>query len=112
MAVYHLARAADWQTAQESGAYRVSTFGRTLEEEGYVHACEDLDQLRRVAATYAAEVEGSLVVLVVDESAVGAPVVREVPEDADEPFPHIYGPIPVSAVLRVVPFEELGPLGA
>ena len=36
--LFHLALASDWAAAQEAGDYRVSTRGRTLEQEGFIHA--------------------------------------------------------------------------
>ncbi len=38
--------------------------------------------------------------------AAGSSVRWEVPDDADEPFPHIYGPIPVAAVVAVLPVSR------
>jgi uncharacterized protein (DUF952 family) len=43
------------------------------------------------------------VLLHVDESLVGSPVVFEHVGDAPEPFPHLYGPLPCSAVSAVEP---------
>jgi glutathione S-transferase len=39
--VFHIARASDWEDAQATGEYRVSTLGRTLEEEGFIHCSSD-----------------------------------------------------------------------
>jgi uncharacterized protein (DUF952 family) len=39
----------------------------------------------------------------VDEAAVGAEVRRENLEGGTTLFPHIYGPLPVSAVVKVTP---------
>ncbi|MEU8195178.1 DUF952 domain-containing protein [Microbispora amethystogenes] len=102
--ILHLALAADWDAAVAVGEYRVSTLGVTLEEEGFVHACSDLLQLRGVAGRYYGQVTEPLVVLEIDEERLGCPVRLEVPEGAGEAFPHIYGPIPVTAVIAVTPF--------
>src|SRR5581483_10426166 len=51
MIVFHLAFAADWDEARRAGAYRMSTRGRTLDEEGFVH-CSRADQVATVAANY------------------------------------------------------------
>lgn len=104
MLIYHVATAADWAAARASGAYTTSTRGRTLEEEGYIHASR-LDQWRGVHARYYADVTEALVLLEVDTDRLACPVVEEqVP--GGERFPHVYGPIPPSAVLRAVPLEE------
>ena len=36
--IYHIAEAADWEQAQRDGQYTMSTRGRTLAEEGFIHA--------------------------------------------------------------------------
>ncbi|WP_169982671.1 DUF952 domain-containing protein [Microbispora sp. H10836] len=104
--IFHLALAADWNAAVTAGEYRVSTLGRTLAEEGYIHASADLTQARGVASRYYAGVAEPLVLLEIDEDRLGCPVRREVPEGANEAFPHIYGPIPVTAVTAVTPFSR------
>ena len=38
MPIFHIATAADWAAAQRSGTYTTSTRGRTLEQEGFIHA--------------------------------------------------------------------------
>lgn len=44
-----------------------------------------------------------LVLLVIDADRVEAPVAYEPPEAGVEDFPHVYGPIPVTAVVDVRP---------
>ncbi len=54
---------------------------------------------------------GDLVLLCVAVARLGAPLRYEPGEaGSDEVFPHLYGPLEVDAVLRVVPFVE-GPRG-
>jgi uncharacterized protein (DUF952 family) len=98
--IYHLALRRDWEAAQRAGDYRVSTLGRTLEEEGYLHASFGT-QWSGVRAAFYAEVAEPLVLLEIDPDLVGAPVVVEAVADSDEAFPHIYGPLPVRAVVAV-----------
>lgn len=100
--VFHLALRADWDAALRTGEYRVSTRGRTLEHEGFIHASYR-HQVQRVRDTFYADVQDGLVLLEIDLGAVGAPVVAEVPADAREAFPHLYGPLPVAAVVEVHP---------
>jgi uncharacterized protein (DUF952 family) len=38
MRIFHIATLADWKQAAESGSYTTSTLGRTLAEEGFIHA--------------------------------------------------------------------------
>jgi uncharacterized protein (DUF952 family) len=102
--IFHLALAADWASAEQAGEYRVSTLGRTLDEEGFIHAGADLEQVRGVARRFYHHVAEPLVLLTIDETRLGHPVRFEVPDGADEAFPHIYGPIPVAAVTSVLAY--------
>ncbi|MEO3811111.1 DUF952 domain-containing protein [Sphaerisporangium sp. B11E5] len=106
--ILHLALAADWDAARKAGEYRVSTLGRTLEQEGYIHACTDMTQLTGVAGRYYGGVTEPLVVLAIDEALLGCPVVLETPPGAAERFPHIYGPVPVTAVVSATPYPTPG----
>jgi uncharacterized protein (DUF952 family) len=98
--IYHLALARDWAAAQASGAYAVSTLGRTLAEVGFVHAAR-ADQWRGVRDRYYAGVTEPLVLLVIDPGRLAAAVREEPAPGLDETFPHVYGPIEVSAVVEV-----------
>lgn len=106
MLVYHVATAADWATARREGHYTTSTRGRTLEQEGFVHASR-ADQWRDVHARFYADVDEPLVLLEIDTALLGCPVVEEPGEPGGtETYPHLYGPVPVGSVVRAVPLEE------
>ncbi|MFG2428297.1 DUF952 domain-containing protein [Streptomyces sp. NPDC048590] len=101
----HLTEAPLWEAARAAGTYEMSTRGRTLREEGFIH-CSLPHQLPSVAhALYGADV-GDLVVLVIDEARLPAPVRYEAFEPGGERFPHIYGPLPVDAVAQVRTWAE------
>lgn len=102
-----MATAADWAAAQRSGRYTTSTRGRTLAEEGFVHASR-ADQWQGVLDRFYADVDEPLVLLAIDPDRLRAPVLDEsVPgADSDETFPHVYGPVEVAAVLHVVPLGD------
>jgi uncharacterized protein (DUF952 family) len=102
MNILHLALAADWDAARQAGEYRISTLGRTLEQEGFIHACADHAQLHGVARRFYAEVTEALVLLTIDPA--GLDVRLETPDDSPEAFPHIYGPLPLTAVISATPF--------
>ena len=106
MLVFHVATAADWARARREGVYTTSTRGRTLEEEGFIHASRG-DQWRGVYARFYTDVDEPLVLLEIDTDRLGCPVVEEPGEPGgSETFPHIRGPVPVTAVVRAVPVEE------
>jgi glutathione S-transferase len=98
--IYHCATIRDWQTAQGAGEYTNSSRGRTLDEEGFIHLAF-ADQIRGVLQRYYADLTEPLCLLVVDPERAGSPVVEENLMGGGELFPHLYGPLPVSAVLRV-----------
>jgi uncharacterized protein (DUF952 family) len=108
MRILHLALRSDWEAARTAGtAYAVSTLGRTLAEEGFVHASRG-DQWQGVRDRFYADVSEPLVLLVVDTDLLTSPVVEEVPEGGEESFPHVYGPIDLAAVVQVVPLDAAG----
>lgn len=101
MRIFHIATAADWAAAQESGAYTTSTLGVTLEEEGYIHASR-ADQWEDVRAAFYAGVTEPLVLLEIETDLLDVPVVEEPPAPGvEETFPHVYGAIPPPAVVAV-----------
>ncbi|MEU9062120.1 DUF952 domain-containing protein [Streptomyces sp. NPDC048430] len=96
----HLTEEPLWEAARRAGTYEMSTRGRTLREEGFIH-CSLPHQLPAVArALYGSEDDG-LVVLVIDTGRLPAPVRYEAMEPGGQEFPHIYGPLPASAVVEV-----------
>ena len=99
--IFHIARAVDWDAARAAGDYRVSTLGRTLEDEGFIHCSADAAQGAGVLQRFYAGVDDALVVLTIDPDRVPAEIRFEVPAGANEAFPHIYGPLPTSAVISV-----------
>ena len=103
--LYHIATVPDWDQAQRDGEYRTSTRGRSLSEEGFIHASTAAQVLRVANAFYLDEPQ-DLVLLVLDTGRIGAEIRREpVPGWAD-PFSHIYGPLEVAAVVQAVPLER------
>ena len=90
--IFHVALAADWATAQEAGDYRISTLGRTLEQEGFIHASR-ADQWPGVRERFYAGVTEPLVLL------VGLAPVAVVASSAAAAGP---SRVAVSARLRVV----------
>jgi uncharacterized protein (DUF952 family) len=100
MRIYHVASSADWAAATRAGTYTISSRGRTLEQEGFIHAARE-DQVPGVLARFYADVSEPLVVLEIDTDRLDVPW-REDPVE-DDTFPHIYGPLTTSAVVDVRP---------
>ncbi|THV30195.1 DUF952 domain-containing protein [Glycomyces paridis] len=101
----HLTEPALWEAALATGSFDSSTRGRTLAEEGFIH-CSRPEQLDAVAAFVYGDFTGPLVVLVIDPELVGAPIRFEAPAPGAPEYPHIYGPLPTSAVAEVRPWTR------
>lgn len=94
-AIYKLLDRPAWLTASRAG-----TFGGSAVDlaDGFIHF-STADQVRETARRHFRGV-GDLMLLEVDPAALGAPLAWE-PSRGGELFPHLYGPMPVSAVRRV-----------
>lgn len=103
--ILHLAVPDDWAAACAVGEYRVSTRGRTLDEEGFIH-CSFPGQLEGVANRFYGDVD-EVVILHVDTARLDAEVRVEPPADGiEELFPHVYGPIPTGAVVATTSWRR------
>jgi uncharacterized protein (DUF952 family) len=98
--LFHLAEYSSWREAVAAGEYRRSTRGITLEEQGFIH-CSLRHQLPAVARLVYADAD-DLVLLVIDAARLTAPVRFEAAGPGGEEYPHIYGPLPVSAVTAAI----------
>ena len=97
--IFHLTEPDRWRQSQNEGSHTGSTRGVELAQEGYIH-CSTAEQWPGVVERFYADVT-ELLLLHVDESKLDVPLVYEQLGDAPEPFPHVYGPIPIVAVVRV-----------
>ena len=107
--IYHIATRSDWEQARAAGQYTRSSAGKTLAEEGFIHASQ-ASQLTRTANKFYRDVPGELLVLVIDTGRLRSEVRYEPVPGAELPFPHIYGPLNVDAVIEARPFAA-GPGG-
>ena len=97
--LFHLAMNEDWQDAQASGSYRISTRGLGLDQVGFIH-CSWQEQVNATFERFYADA-GEVLLLEIDPSAVGAPL-RADAIPTGELFPHLYGPLRLDAVRSVV----------
>jgi uncharacterized protein (DUF952 family) len=100
-ALLHLIHFADWERFQRDGSWAPAS----LTNEGFVHCTGDDALLLRVANSFYRDERGQFMVLSIDPDRLDAPVRWELPPGADPHadtlFPHVYGPIPLSAVVGV-----------
>jgi uncharacterized protein (DUF952 family) len=97
--IFHLTSRHEAEEANLSGTY----VPRDFEREGFVH-CSYRHQLAAVADRLFRG-RTDLVVLEIDRSRLTAQVIDENLEGGTELFPHVYGPIPVAAVVGKHPFQ-------
>jgi uncharacterized protein (DUF952 family) len=102
--IFHMCRREEWEAAERAGAYRGSSQD---EADGFIHF-STAAQVRESAAKHRAGQSG-LVLLEVDPGRLGAALKWE-PSRGGQLFPHLYGRLPVEAVIRVAELP-LGPDG-
>ena len=100
--IYHICRVAEWRAAQASGSYPGSSQDAA---DGFIHF-STWAQLAESAAKHRAGQSG-LVLVAADPALLGA-ALRWEPSRGGALFPHLYGALPIEAVVRV---DDL-PLGA
>jgi uncharacterized protein (DUF952 family) len=100
--IYHLAVEDEWRDVVDRGApYRRSTLGQSLDEVGFIH-CSFRSQVQAVAdLVYRGRPDTLLLTL--DPTLLGAEMRLETLPGGHETYPHIYGEIPLEAVVGVDP---------
>ena len=109
--IYHLALEQEWREALERREpYGRSTLGKSQAEVGFIH-CSFADQVETIARLMYRG-RGDVVLLVIEQSRVDAEIRIESLDDGGVEFPHIYGELPIAAVVRVakIPMREDGTL--
>ena len=96
--ILHITHRKQWEEAKQIQAYR----GDTLETEGFIH-CSTQQQLIKVANKFFFG-QKELIILCIDSDRVQSEVKYE--EADGDSFPHIYGPLNVDAVFKVIEFES------
>ncbi len=103
--IYHMCRADEWSEAQSAGQYSGSSQDKA---DGFIHFSTAV-QVRVSAAKHRAGQDG-LILLAVAANQLGDALKWE-ESRGGALFPHLYGPLPVSAVVTAEPLL-LGPDGA
>lgn len=93
--------------ARAAGEYTMSTRDVTIAQEGYMHASFE-SQVSGTLGRFYSDAPTACV-LVIDTRrvvAAGLQVIVEQLGQAPEPFPHVYGNLPVHAIVRVRSLAE------
>ncbi len=94
--IYRIISEADWQAAQQAGAFTGTAHDL---RDGFIHFSTASQAAETAAKHYAGKAD--LLLLCVRDSDLTSPLKWETSRN-DDLFPHLYGPLPVSAVHRVV----------
>jgi uncharacterized protein (DUF952 family) len=102
--IFHITSRAAWDEAQKHGDYRIES----LTTEGFIH-CSTLSQVLSVANNFYKGQSG-LILLEIEPTLLSSKLKWEPPSGGTPPpgvplgdkFPHVYGPINLDSVIRVV----------
>ena len=92
--IYHITEKSEWKLARVEGKLEPES----LQIEGFVHCCSE--QLFSQVSNFYFKGLPSIYVLEIDEESLKSELKWEV--SGGHRFPHIYGPIEVSAVVREI----------
>jgi uncharacterized protein (DUF952 family) len=100
--LFHIVTARAWNDAVDGG---VSYRAPSLAAEGFIH-CSTLEQVEWVANSRFRDSSEPLVLLWIDPVSITADLRWEKSEPSQPPFPHIYGPLNLDAVIDVTPLLQ------
>lgn len=103
MKIFHLALVDAWQAAEAAGTYTVSTLGLDLAEVGFIH-CSQAEQVAGVHQRFYRGVGEALLLLTIDTDRLTSRWQLDPVDGQPLPFPHIYGPLNIEAVVAAEPF--------
>jgi uncharacterized protein (DUF952 family) len=95
MGLFHITTGEEWERARARGEYRPAS----LETEGFIHLSGDRQWLRTAERFFRGQ--RGLVLLSIRAEQLAAEVRYE--EADGEPFPHLYGPLNLDAVVEALP---------
>lgn len=93
----HITRWEQWEQARREGVYRADS----LAAEGFIHCSKPRQALLPANALFRGQTD--LVLLCIDADRV-RPDIRYEGVPGGEAFPHLYGPLNLDAVVKVLPF--------
>jgi glutathione S-transferase len=95
--LFHISTIEAWEQTRRDGVVIDSTRDLTLDEEGFIH-CSYAEQVAATATRFYGDLP-EVVLLSIDPTHLNAPVVEEDLAGSGEPFPHVYGPIDLAAII-------------
>ena len=76
----------------------------SLEQEGYIH-CSEAHQVEGVRSRFFDDLD-DLLLLEIETDLLTSPWRSEQLAGADQPYPHVYGPVDLAAVVDVRPLRQ------
>lgn len=98
--IYHMLPVATWQQQLAEEPYRPAS----LAAEGFIHCTGELSLLLWVANRFYRAEPGDFVILCIDEAKVQVPLQWDLADG--HRFPHLYGPLNLSAVVGLLAFPR------
>ena len=98
--IYHITTKSAWSKAQQEGQYLPEAYPL----DGFIH-CSDHYQVEATANRLYRSVP-DLIVVEIDPDQLTTPLVYENLEGGEMPFPHIYGPLNLDAVVSTFEFNR------
>ncbi len=96
--IYHCIKASTWKPYKTQDYWGAEEIAR----DGFIH-CTQKEHLPYVFP-YFSTIKEPLVILVIDEHQLEAPVVYEAPTPTERAYPHIYGLVNQKAVVAVLDY--------
>jgi uncharacterized protein (DUF952 family) len=97
--ILHIIESENWNKVKNEEVYAPSS----LDDEGFIH-CSTKEQVLGVA-NFLFKGQPNLLLLCIDPNKVNARIVYEDLYETGKLFPHIYGPLNIDAVSKVVAFK-------
>ncbi len=98
--IYHITSAEEWNLAQSKGEYEPRQFA----DEGFIH-CSYLHQLEAVVNRFF-QGQKDLLILEINSAALECDVIEENLEGGAELYPHVYGKLPLDAIMSCRPIVK------
>lgn len=94
--IFHITTKADWDLAKQIGSY----VAPALKEEGFIHCCHE-NQVDDILNKYYSG-RKDVVCLHIETDKLKSQFIFEWSPSLEQTFPHVYGPINIDAVEKIV----------
>ena len=101
MLIFKIVHADEWAEAERSGSYAGSAKDKA---DGFLHFSTASQLTETLKRYYSGATD--LVLVAVDDTLLGPALRYEHAASRGEDFPHLYGPLPVTAVVRTNPITS------